>query len=247
MMGWYALLFALVALIYAAVGFGGGSTYAALLGLWGLDYRLIPVVALLCNLIVVTGSAIRYQKAGLIGWRAFAPLLAVSAPMAFLGGIAQIKQQVFLAILAGALLLSSVLMIVEPKSWIPQRLPLSAVLLLSAGVGLLAGLSGIGGGIYMAPLLYLAGWNDSKRIAAFASIYILVNSIAGVAGQVAKPGSEEIFAQLDGYWTLFTAVLIGGQLGNIVGIKLLSADVLRIATAMLVGYVAITILWQLFA
>ena len=84
---WLAGFFALVAFVYASVGFGGGSTYTALLALWGVDYRLIPVIALLCNIIVVTGGSIRFIRAGLVSWPQVMPLLLVSAPLAFLGGL----------------------------------------------------------------------------------------------------------------------------------------------------------------
>ena len=90
-MFWLAGLFALVAMLYASVGFGGGSTYSALLALSDTDYTLIPVIALLCNIIVVTGGTIRFMRAGLTDWRQVLPLVAVSAPLAFIGGIAALK------------------------------------------------------------------------------------------------------------------------------------------------------------
>ena len=86
-MFWLAGLFAIVALVYASVGFGGGSTYSALLALTGVDFKLVPVIALLCNIIVVTGGTIRFIRAGLIDWRQVLPLVAVSAPLAFVGGL----------------------------------------------------------------------------------------------------------------------------------------------------------------
>ena len=91
-----AALFFVVALIYASVGFGGGSTYTALLGLWGVDFKLIPVISLLCNIIVVSGGVWRFQRAGLIDWRRVWPLLAVSVPCAFVGGLIPLKQSLFL-------------------------------------------------------------------------------------------------------------------------------------------------------
>jgi hypothetical protein len=98
---WITGLFALVALVYASVGFGGGSTYTALLGLWGVDYQLIPVISLLCNIIVVTGGSIRFVRAGLVKWPQVVPLLLVSAPLAFIGGLVPLKQWLFLMILGG--------------------------------------------------------------------------------------------------------------------------------------------------
>lgn len=243
-MTWLAALFALVALIYASVGFGGGSTYTALLGLWGTPYTLIPVIALLCNIVVVSGGTARFARAGLIDWRAVAPLLVVSAPLAFLGGLVPLKQWLFLTILGSALLLSCIALLVQPESWKPRKLPLPMLMAISAAVGLLAGLSGIGGGIFMAPVLHLIRWAEPRRIAAFASLYILINSLAGVAGQIVKSGPNALANPIADYWPLLIAVFVGGQLGSILGLKLFSPRVLRTGTALLVGYVAVRLLWQ---
>ena len=238
------LLFALVALIYASVGFGGGSTYTALLGLWGVDYRLIPAIALSCNIVVVAGGSIRYYRSGLIEWRAIAPLLAISAPMAFLGGLVPLSEAAFYLLVGSALFLSSLALFV-PLDKLPHRLlPKSALLGLSAGVGLIAGLSGIGGGIFLAPLLHLVRWSDARRIAAFASIYILINSIAGLAGQFAKSSGDGLVEPMLDYWPLLLAVLVGGQVGGMIGLRLLEPKYLRWLTAVLVAYVAIRLLWR---
>jgi uncharacterized protein len=246
-MSWLAALFFLVALIYASVGFGGGSTYTALLGLWGVDYKLIPVISLLCNIIVVTGGVVRYQREGLINWRAVLPLLFVSAPLAFIGGLVPLKQWLFLLILGGALLLSCIALLVQPDSWRPRKLPMLALLALSAGVGLLAGLSGVGGGIFMAPVLHLIRWAEAKRIAAFASLYILVNSLAGLSGQVIKSGASSLAGPVYDFWPLMLAVLVGGRLGGMLGLRFFTPRILRTMTALLVGYVAVRLLWQSFS
>jgi uncharacterized membrane protein YfcA len=119
---WLTGLFALVALVYASVGFGGGSTYTALLGLWGVDYQLIPVISLLCNIIVVTGGSYRFVRAGLVKWPQVAPLLFVSAPLAFFGGLVPLKQWLFLMILGSALLLSAIALIAQPDRMAPRKL-----------------------------------------------------------------------------------------------------------------------------
>jgi uncharacterized protein len=243
-MFWLIAFFTLVALIYASVGFGGGSTYTALLGLWGLDYKLIPVISLLCNIVVVSGGTARFARAGLIDWRAVTPLLLVSAPLAFLGGLVPLKQWLFLTILGGALLLSCIALLVQPEHWRPRQWPLPMLMAMSAAVGLLAGLSGIGGGIFMAPVLHLIRWAEARRIAAFASLYILINSIAGVTGQIIKAGPAALVAPAEQYWPLLIAVLIGGQVGSIMGLRLFTPRVLRTGTALLVGYVAVRLLWQ---
>ena len=243
-MFWLAGLFALVALLYASVGFGGGSTYSALLALSDTDYRLIPVIALLCNIIVVTGGTIRFVRAGLIDWRQVLPLVAVSAPLAFIGGLVPLKQSVFYLLLGSGLLLSSLVLMVRVETFATKSLPRPLLLAVSGAVGLLAGLSGIGGGIFMSPVLHLIRWADAKRIAAFASLYILINSVTGIAGQLVKAGPVSLMNPATEYWPLMLAVLVGGQIGSYMGLKLLSPVWLRRLTAVLVGYVAIRLLWQ---
>lgn len=243
-MVWLTGLFALVALIYASVGFGGGSTYTALLGLWGVDYQLIPVIALLCNIIVVAGSSVRFIRARLIRWPKVVPLLMVSAPLAFIGGLVPLKQWLFLMILGGALLLSAIALIVQPDNMAPRRLSKGTLLSISGAVGLLAGLSGIGGGIFMAPVLHLIRWADARRIAAFASLYILINSITGLTGQIIKSGPQSLAGPAFEFWPLLLAVFAGGQLGSMLGMRFLTPQLLRTLTALLVGYAAIRLLWQ---
>ena len=241
---WLAGLFALVAFVYASVGFGGGSTYTALLARWGVDYRLIPVIALLCNIIVVTGGSTRFVRAGLVSWPQVMPLLLISAPLAFLGGLVPLKQWVFLTILGGALLASAIALLLQPEKLSARTLPKPLLLVISGGVGLLAGLSGIGGGIFMAPILHLIRWAEPRRIAAFASLYILINSAAGLAGQVIKAGAQSLALPAMEYGLLLAAVLVGGQIGSIFGMRYLSPRLLRTFTAILVGYTALRLLWQ---
>lgn len=241
---WLALLFALVALAYASVGFGGGSTYNALLALSGIEYALIPVIALLCNIIVVTGGTIRYWQARLYEWRAIAPLIGFSAPAAFLGGMIPLDAAMFYLLLGSASLFSAAVMLVPTDSFTPRKISNPVLFALSAVTGLLAGLSGIGGGIFMAPLVHLVRWAEPLRIAAFASIYILINSISGLFGQATKWEVNQIADPLAACWPLLIAVLIGGQIGGIIGLRLFNASMLKNLTAILVGYVAVRLLWQ---
>lgn len=243
-MVWLTGLFALVALIYASVGFGGGSTYTALLGLWGVDYKLIPVISLLCNIVVVTGGSVRFVRAGLVKWPQVVPLLVVSAPLAFVGGLVPLKQWLFLMILGTALLFSAIALVAQPDKMAPRKFSRPILLSISAGVGLLAGLSGIGGGIFMAPVLHLVRWGNARRIAAFASLYILINSITGLTGQIIKAGPQSLAGPASQYWPLLLAVLVGGQIGSMLGMRVLTPRLLRTLTALLVGYAAIRLLWQ---
>lgn len=243
---WLAGLFALVALVYASVGFGGGSTYTAVLALSDVDYRLIPVISLLCNIIVVTGGTIRFVRAGLIDWRQVLPLLAVSAPLAFIGGLVPLKQWLFLTILAGALLLSAIAMVAQTDKMNARKLPQPFLLVISGVTGLLAGLSGIGGGIFMSPVLHLIRWSEPRRIAAFASLYILINSTTGLTGQIIKNGTQSLLGPALDFWPLLIAVFVGGQIGSMLGMRYFTPQILRLMTALLVGFVAIRLIWNVW-
>lgn len=239
-----ALAFLVTALLYASVGFGGGSTYAALLALSGLDYRLLPLVALACNIVVVAGSSIRFARAGLTPWRRAAVIVAVGAPLSFLGGLTPIRETTFLMLLGASLVLTALIMLIpvrENADGTPTRaarlMPLAA-----APLGYLAGLVGIGGGIFLAPLLHLARWHKARSIAATASLFILVNSLFGLAGQLVKNGPGLLGAALGASLPLLIAVVIGGQIGSLLAARLLPSQWIRWLTALLVLVVGVRLL-----
>ena len=243
-----ALLFALTAALYASVGFAGGSTYNALLALAGVDYRVFPAVALVCNLIVAGGGTIRFARAKLVPWRRLAPLLALSVPAAWIGGMLPVSKQLFLWLLGSSLLVAAILLFVQrEREYGSARWPwLGAAL--SAPIGLLSGIVGIGGGIFLAPVLHLIGWDRARQVAAAASCFILANSLAGLGGQLTKLAGEPglVEAALS-FWPLAGAVLIGGQIGSRIGIELLPAAWLRRLTGVLILYVAVRLLLQAWA
>lgn len=240
-----AVLFALTAALYASVGFAGGSTYNALLALAGVDYRVFPIVALACNLIVATGGTIRFAQAGLVPWRRLVPLLALSMPAAWLGGMLPVSKQLFLLLLGGSLLIASALLFLQrERAAEEQRFALLGPAI-AAPIGLLSGIVGIGGGIFLAPVLHLIGWDKAKRVAAAASVFILANSLAGLGGQLTKVANQPaLLEQALAYWPLGLAVLVGGQVGSRIGVELLPALWLRRLTALLILYVAIRLLIQ---
>lgn len=246
-----AILFALTAALYASVGFGGGSTYIALLALAELNYRLLPIIALLCNIIVVTGGTVRFQMRGLIDWSRIWPILILSVPAAWLGGRMVLEQGSFMLLLGLSLAAAGILLILEPfiqqteagaanRRWTSHRLFAPAI---GTGIGFLSGMVGIGGGIFLAPILLLTRWADSRRIAATASVFILVNSIAGLTGQLMKSGFSSGAEAVLAYWPLFLGVLLGGQIGSILASRALPEIWIRRLTALLILYVAGRILW----
>ncbi len=241
------LSFFMTALLYAAVGFGGGSTYNALLVLAETDYRILPSIALLCNLIVVSGGTYRFFRAGHLDIRRIAPWVITSVPAALLGGILSVSETLFIGLLGFSLLAAGAYMLWPNKnkqhqeqSFINQYRFLPPFI--GTGLGLLAGLVGIGGGIFLAPVLHLLRWGNAKAIAGTCSIFIFVNSIAGLAGQAMKLGNAEILSNISSYWMLFPAVLIGGQIGSYVGAVRLNPKILHRMTAILILYVAVRLL-----
>ena len=240
------VLFFITAALYAAVGFGGGSTYNALLVLTETDYRLIPVIALTCNLIVVTGGVVRFQREGALPARRLLPFLAVSIPAAWFGGRLPISELVFVGLLGSALLFAGLRLLFQaaPKDTggRPTTLPMLVSLGLGAGIGFLAGLVGIGGGIFLAPVLYFARWGNPREIAGACSLFILANSLSGLTGQAMKLGDMQLLSAAFAYWPLAIAVLVGGQIGSWLGSQRLQPDWIKRLTALLILYVAARLL-----
>jgi uncharacterized protein len=240
--------FFLTALLYASVGFGGGSTYIALLVLAGVSAQLVPVVAPLCNIVVVTGGTIRFAREGLVPWRRVLPLVLVSAPLAFLGGLTPIKQATFIALLGASLFVAGLLLLFQRTRAAETTRKTTTVTdsALGGAVGYLSGLVGIGGGIFLSPLQHLMRWAAPRQIAATASVFILVNSLAGLGGQLTKLGLARLVELVD-FWPLLVAVLIGGQIGTHAGIRVFSEPMVRRATAVLILYVSGQLLWKTFS
>lgn len=242
-----ALAFIAVAFLYASVGFGGGSTYTAILIEAGLHWELVPPVSLVCNLVVVSGGVYHFAKAGYLNLRFAAPLIATSVPAAFLGGYIRLDESSFLQILGIALFVSGLLMLLD-RQWRKERetFPQTGTAL-RLGLGLLlgglAGITGIGGGIYLAPVLHLTRLAEAKTVAASCSLFILVNSVAGLAGQLAKLGAGAGDLLDLGYLVLPLAVLIGGQLGSRLGATWFEASHIRRLTGLVIVVVAIRLLW----
>ena len=237
-----ASLFALTACLYASVGFGGGSTYTALLVAGGTDYALIPIIALSCNIVVVFGNTLRYSAARLIPWQRLWPILVFSVPAAWLGGRLNISEAVFIGLLAVALFIAGARLLwnASPKHENPVK-PASPILTgtIGAAIGFYSGLVGIGGGIFLAPILYALSWGHAKTIAAACSVYILFNSAAGFIGQAMKLSDLDRFSEALTFWPLLPAVIIGGFIGNFVGVKYISQIWIQRLTALLILVVSI--------
>jgi uncharacterized protein len=242
------ILFLITAILYSSVGFGGGSTYLALLLIWDVPYYIFPVIALLCNIIVVTGNSINYIKAGNHNLKLLVPFLIGSVPFSFLGGTLIINKEIFEILLFFVLSIAGMLLLIENKSYEDKNLiikKLNFFISISIGsvLGLISGIVGIGGGIFLSPILFLLKADKPRNIITTASLFILINSISGILGQLTK---ETVLNETISYWPLFLTVLIGGLLGNFLNLKIFSNRLLAFTTSLLVIFVAIRMAFKIF-
>ena len=236
-----SFLFFLTAILYSSVGFGGGSTYLALLLIWGIPYQVFPIIALCCNIIVVSGNCFNYARSGNINIKLLIPYLISSIPLAFIGGSLQLDKNFFEILLFIVLSLAGLSLLLKFKSFddtsdINRNIPKVIAFMIGGSIGFISGVVGIGGGIFLSPILFLLKVAKPKHIITAASLFILINSIFGVAGQLSK---NIVFEEFPKFWPLFLCVLIGGQIGNFLNIKFLSNKTLALITSLLVIFVAI--------
>ena len=236
-----SILFLVTAILYSSVGFGGGSTYLALLLIWKIPYFVFPIIALSCNIIVVTGNCINYIRAGNLNLKILLPYLIGSIPLAYIGGAISIEKKVFEILLFLVLAAAGTLLFFNFKSYNDDnnnynKVPISISVTIGAILGFISGVVGIGGGIFLSPILFLLRAASSKQIVTGASIFILINSISGVLGQLSK---NSVLIEIQNYWYLLLAVMIGGQIGNFLNLKIFPARALVLVTASLVLFVAI--------
>ena len=243
-----AILFFVTAILYSSVGFGGGSTYLALLLIWGIPYFIFPVVALSCNVIVVSGNCFNYIRAGNLNLRLLIPYLIGSIPLAFLGGSLPLEKSLFEILLFLVLAAAGTLLLFNFKSYDDreegyQKIPTLVSILIGAVLGFISGAVGSGGGIFLSPILFLIRAGRPKLIVTSASLFILINSIFGIIGQLTK---NVVLMEVLNYWYLLVAVLIGGQVGNFLNLKIFPTRILALVTALLVLFVAIRMGFRIF-
>ena len=236
-----SIFFFITAIFYSSVGFGGGSTYLALMLIWDIPYYIFPILALICNIIVVSGNSINYVRSGNLNLKLLTPYLMGSIPFAFFGASISITKELFEILLFVILIIAGIFLLIESKSFNDDQIKINSIpkiisLLIGSIIGFTSGIIGIGGGIFLSPILFLMKAGYPKQIAATASLFILINSIFGVAGQLTK---DIVFDEFLNFWPLFIAVLIGGQIGNFLNIKFLSGKTLALITSLLVIFVAI--------
>ena len=236
-----AILFFVTAALYSSVGFGGGSTYLALLLIWGVPYFIFPVIALSCNIIVVLGNSFNYIRAGNLNLRLLIPYLIGSIPLAYIGGSLPIEKKLFEILLFLVLAVAGILLLLNFRSYDDKessyrKIPVPISILIGGILGFISGVVGIGGGIFLSPILFLIRAGRPKYIVTTASLFILINSIFGIIGQLTK---HVVLIEIQNYWYLLAATLIGGQIGNFLNLKMFPTRILALVTALLVIFVAV--------
>ena len=236
-----AILFLITATLYSSVGFGGGSTYLALLLIWGIPYFVFPVIALSCNIIVVSGNSFNYIRAGNLNLRLLIPYLIGSVPLSYLGGSLTIEKQIFEILLFLVLGLSGILLLFNFRFYNKSAFGYRKVsyifsIIVGGALGFISGVVGIGGGIFLSPILFLLRAAHPKHIITATSLFILINSIFGIIGQLQK---NNILIEIPNYLYLLIFVFIGGQIGNFLNLKIFSTQILALITGFLVVFVAI--------
>ena len=235
-----SILFLATAILYSSVGFGGGSTYLALLLIWEIPYVILPVIALFCNIIVVFGNCFNYIRAGNLNLKLLTPYLAGSMPLAFVGGSLPVEKFFFEILLFIALAIAGTLLLINFKSYDEKKLtyrkiPVLISILIGMPLGFISGVVGIGGGIFLSPILFILKVGKPKHIVTTASLFILINSISGIVGQLTK---NLVLIEMKSYWYLLVIVLIGGQIGNYLNLRILPSRILAFVTGCLVVFVA---------
>ena len=243
-----SILFLVTAILYSSVGFGGGSTYLALLLIWGVPYFIFPIIALSCNIIVVSGNCINYIRAGNLNFKLLIPYLIGSVPLAFIGGSLTIDKKLFEILLLIVLSAAGILLLLKFKSYDDKeenynKISMPISIFIGALIGFISGVVGFGGGIFLSPILFLMRAGKPKQIVTAASLFILINCISGIIGQLTK---YNVLNEIQNYWYLLIAVLIGGQIGNFLNIKIFPTRILALVTAILVIFVATRMGFKIF-
>ena len=226
---------AIAAILYSSVGHGGASGYLAVMALFGMEPAMMKPAALTMNIFVTLLVLARMSKAGHFNWRLFTPFIITSMPMAFIGGAYTINASAYKIIVGIALLLAMVRMAWKSNDDYELKIPSTPVAMTVGGlIGFISGLTGVGGGIFLSPLLLLFHWTHMRGSAAIAAGFILLNSIAGLAG----------FATTDQHWpagipVLVVAAVVGGLIGSELGVRRLAPIKLRKTLALVLAIAGI--------
>lgn len=220
-----------IAFLYSSVGHAGASGYIAVMTLFSLAPAEIKPTALVLNIIVASIGSWQFWRAGHFSWRLFWPFAVLSFPLAYLGGYLNLPTHIFKVVVGVVLLFSAVHFLMPPRAESEPRAPSkSASIGIGAFLGLLSGLTGTGGGIFLTPILLLMRWTTTKTAAAVSALFILVNSVSGLLGNFSATKNLPSLAL-----PLGVAVVIGGTMGSYLGSnKLQSSTIKRLLAVVLI-------------
>jgi uncharacterized protein len=219
------LIFAIfaVAVLYSSVGHGGASGYLAVLALFGIAATVTRPTSLSLNLFVASIAFVQFYRARHFDWKVFLPFAAASVPMAFLGGKLQLSEPVYKIVLGLVLMLAAIWLALNLKTSDEPRPPqVWTALLIGACLGFVSGLVGVGGGIFLTPILLLMNWTETKKAAGISALFILVNSISGLLGNYAQV--RELPSSV---WLWIAAAFVGGIIGSTLGSRRFNSLTLR--------------------
>lgn len=228
----------LVAFLYSCVGHAGASGYIAVMTLFSLAPAEIKPTALMLNILVASIATWQFWRAGHFSWSLFWPFALLAIPMAFVGGYLNLPTHAFKVLIGVVLLFSAARFLVRPTAdWVEETPSRPLAISIGAGLGLLSGLTGTGGGIFLTPLLLFKRWAQTKNAAAVSALFILMNSISGLLGNLSNTRQFPVFAI-----ALAVAAIVGGSAGSYYGsrkfdptmIKRLLASILLIAGCKLI-------------
>jgi uncharacterized protein len=230
---WLALGVLIIAFLYSSVGHAGASGYIAVMTLFGLAPEVIKPTALMLNILVASIGTWQFYRAGHFRWQLFWPFALLAVPAAFMGGYWNLPAHVFKIVIGVVLLLSAVRFLWDPREAPQTRPPRLPMALLSGGLlGLLAGLTGTGGGVFLTPLMILMRWAPTKTAAATSVVFILLNSIAGLLGNLTATNEFPAMALV-----LVIAAMIGGSIGSYLGSQRFSPVIIKrlLAAVLIIG------------
>lgn len=245
--GWLLLCVTLAALLYSTSGHGGGTAYLALFGLFGVATATMRPLALVLNVVVAGIGSVRLIRAAVMPWRTLGFLLLGSVPLAYVGGLVKLPSTAYRAVLGVLLVLAAVRLLLpassSSSSSAMRTAPAVVLVVLGAVLGLLSGLTGIGGGIFLSPILVLARLEDPKRTAAAASAFILVNSVSGLLAQASRGGLSALPSTTG---LLVGVVAAGGLVGSWLVARRLSSRGLRVALGVVLSVSGVRLLQEAF-
>lgn len=228
----------LVAVLYSSVGHGGASGYLAVMAFFAVAPEVTRPTALVLNLFVASIGTVQFYRAGYFSWRLFLPFAAASIPMAFVGGMIQLPTNVYKVVLGFVLLAAGVRLAIKLKSDEQvEEPPILACLLIGAIIGLLSGLVGVGGGIFLTPILLLMHWAETRVAAGVSVLFILVNSAAGLAGNY-----KQVSVLPPDVWIWIAAAVVGGFIGSTLGSKRFDSITLRRVLAVVLLFAGVKLI-----